>query len=174
MTEASSFWKPLLRKTGTHLSCSETFSGGLFTAHCPTPPSCSKSSISSQIGSIHPVPGRSPQHGHYAVLGGDRGRKGGRRRCWEPYSFEITRPPPGRGDGLSVGPGHSYTEDLKGSVGIGKPLEKKNAGVSRARAKVVSISGPHPLIRIPLSPHFFPLLSKGREKTKGGRDGERK
>lgn len=26
----------------------------------------------------------------------------------------------------------------------------------------------------PLSPHFFLLLSKGREKTKGGRDGEHK
>lgn len=37
-----------------------------------------------------------------------------------------------------------------------------------------SVSGPQPLTHIPLSPHFFPLLSKGREKTKGGRDGEHK
>lgn len=41
-------------------------------------------------------------------------------------------------------------------------------------AESTSVSGPHPLTHIPLSPHFFPLLSKGREKTKGGRDGEHK
>lgn len=35
--EPSSFWKPLLRKTGANLSCSETFSGGLFTAHSLLP-----------------------------------------------------------------------------------------------------------------------------------------
>lgn len=166
MTEASSFWKPLLRKTEAHLSCSETFSGGLFTAHCPTPPSCSKSSISSQIGSIHPVPGRSPQHGHYAVLGGDQGRKGGRRRCWEPYSFEITRPPPGRGDGPSVGPGHSYTEDLKGSVGIGKPLEKKMRGQQGQGKGCEHLwstpSHPHPLVS-----SFLPLTQQRQREDQG-------
>lgn len=86
--EPSSSWKPLLRKTGAHLSCSETFSGDLFTAHSPTPPSCSKSSTSSQIGSIHCVPGGPHSMDTMQSLEGTKGEREGGGDAGNPTALK--------------------------------------------------------------------------------------